>query len=114
MVFITNKNKPMTKTVDWLKKNIEPLLVVGAQIRIGGRYVKECGGFKPGEVITLIEGYFEHDNGLYTETQTAPSIWDKDSEDYDSIYHLFGNDLDLRTSTASPTFRVSSMTIAGR
>ena len=84
----------MTKTVDWLKKNIEPLLVVGAQIRIGGRYVKECGGFKPGEVITLIEGYFEHDNGLYTETQTAPSIWDKDSEDYDSIYHLFGNDLE--------------------
>lgn len=86
----------MAKTIDWLKKNIEPLLVVGAQIKIGRRYAKEVGGFKPGEVITLIEGYFERDNGLYTVTETAPSIWDEGSRDFDSIYHLFGNDLENR------------------
>lgn len=84
----------MDKTIDWLKKNIEPLLVVGAQIKIGRRYVKEEGGFKPGEIITLIQGYFERDNGLYDGTETAPSIWNKDSEDFDSIYHLFSNDLE--------------------
>lgn len=85
-------NKEYTK--EYLKKNIEPLLVVGAQIKIGRCYAKEVGGFKPGEVITLIEGYFERDNGLYTVTETAPSIWDEWSRDFDSIYHLFGNDLE--------------------
>lgn len=84
----------MAKTIDWLKKNIEPMLVVGAQIKIGRQYAKEVGGFKAGEVITLIEGYFTYDNGLYDVTETAPSIWNKDCEDYDSIYHLFGNDLE--------------------
>lgn len=84
----------MAQTIDWLKKNIEPLLVVGAQVKIGRRYAKEVGGFKPGEIVTLVEGYFERDNGLYDVTETAPSIWDKDSEDFDSIYHLFGNNLE--------------------
>lgn len=74
---------------------IEEELIVGAQIIIGAKYSKYTGGvLKPGEIITLIEGYFDYDNGLYTETQTAPSIWDEQEKDYESIYHLFGNDLE--------------------
>ena len=41
----------------------------------------------------MVEGHFEYDNGLYTEYQTAPSWWDAE-EDFESIYHLFGNKLE--------------------
>lgn len=85
-------NKEYTK--EYLKKNIEPLLVVGASIKIGKQYAEECGGFEAGQIITLLQGYFERDNGLYDVTETAPSIWDEGSKDFDSIYHLFGNDLE--------------------
>jgi hypothetical protein len=73
---------------------LRDLLVIGAKIKIGKKYAKEHSGFKGGEIITLIEGFFEYDNGLYTETQTAPSIYDEKQKDYDSIYHLFGNDFE--------------------
>ena len=36
-------------------------------------------------VIELVEGHFEYDNGLYTEDQTAPSWWDAEEEDFESI-----------------------------
>lgn len=85
-------NKEYTK--EYLKKNIEPLLVVGASIKIGKQYAEEIGGFKPGEIITLVEGYFERDNGLYDVTETAPSIWDEGAKEFSSIYHLFGNNLE--------------------
>lgn len=73
--------------------SLEDKLIVGARIKIGKKYAKDYG-FNPGEVITLIEGFFEHDNGLYTEGITCPSIWDEDTKDFDSIYHLFGNDFE--------------------
>lgn len=69
-------------------------LEVGDQIRIGKEYAKKIGGLKSGETITLIKGYFEHDNGLYTDTIECPSIWNEDEEDFDSIFHLFGNNLE--------------------
>lgn len=98
-------------TKEYLEKNIKPLLVVGAQIKIGKRYAKEIGGFKPGEVITLIEGTFEYDNGLYVQTQYTPAIWDEQSKDFDSIYHLFGNHLenwyDCEVIKTSPTDRIA-------
>lgn len=72
--------------IEWFEEN----LIVGAKIKIGAEYSKEYG-FAEGEIIELIEGHFEHDNGLYTEDQTAPSIWDEKQKDFDSIYHLFGN-----------------------
>ena len=59
----------------------------------GKEYSKEYG-FTEGEIIELIEGHFEHDNGLYTEDQTAPSIWDEKQKDFESIYHLFGNEFE--------------------
>jgi hypothetical protein len=76
------------------KNKLEELLIVGAVIKIGNRYAKEIGGLKAGELITLIEGSFEYDNGLYSTMETAPSIWDEATKDFDSIYHLFGNDLE--------------------
>jgi len=76
-----------------MKKELEKKLVVGAKIKIGRIYAKEhyC---TEGEIIELVEGSFEYDNGLYTEQQTAPSVWDEKQKDFDSIYHLFGNDLE--------------------
>ena len=75
------------------KQDLEQKLIVGAKIKIGKRYAEEFG-FDDGEVITLIEGSFEHDNGLYTETESCPAIWCDTQKDFDNIYHLFGNDLE--------------------
>lgn len=75
-------------------KNNKLNLKVGSQIKIGKKYAKEIGGLKAGEVIILIQGYFEYDNGLYCEERTAPSIWREADKDFDSIYHLFGNSLE--------------------
>lgn len=72
---------------------LEKALIVGVKIKIGKNYSEYLGGkLKEGEIIELIEGYFDYDNGLYCETQTTPSI--KLEGDYESIYHLFGNDLE--------------------
>lgn len=72
---------------------MEQKLVVGVRIKLGEQYC-DCYHVpeKTGLVIELVQGEFDHDNGLYTETQTAPSIPDGDGE-FDSIYHLFENDL---------------------
>jgi hypothetical protein len=75
-------------------KTLHDKLIVGAKIKIGKEYVEHCGPFKEGEVITLVDGVFECENGLFTTTEIAPSIWDEQSKDFDSIYHLFGNHLE--------------------
>lgn len=75
--------------IEWFEEN----LIVGTKIKIGKEY-SEKHGFFEGEIIELVEGFFEHDNGLYTEEQTAPSIWCDKQKDFDSIYHLFGNDFE--------------------
>jgi len=84
-------------TKEYLAENVLPKLIVGAKVKIGKNYSKK-GRFKAGQVITLIEGWFEYENGLYTEDISAPSIKadddDDDDDDFDSIYHLFGNDLE--------------------
>lgn len=72
---------------------LESKLIVGARIKLGAEYCKDSG-YKAGEVITLIEGEFELENGLFTETVTAPAIWNEELREFDSIYHLFGNDLE--------------------
>ncbi len=76
-----------------LNLELESKLVVGTKIKYGKQYA-EFAGVNEGEVIELVEGSFEYDNWLYTENQTAPSIWDESQKDFDSIYHLFGNDLE--------------------
>ena len=74
-------------------EHLKKQLIVGAKIKIGERYARSTN-MKPDEIITLIEGEFDYENGLYTEVQTAPAIWCEKQKDYDSIYHLFGNDLE--------------------
>lgn len=76
------------------KEGLKAKLIIGTKIKIGKRYAKEIGGFKPGEIIELIEGTFDYENGLYCTTETAPSIWNEDEKDFDSIYHLFGNEFE--------------------
>jgi hypothetical protein len=76
-----------------MKKRLEERLVIGTKVKIGPLYAKDHN-CQAGEIIILVEGYFEYFNGLYTETQTAPSVWDEERKDFDSIYHMFGNDLE--------------------
>lgn len=75
------------------KESLDSLLKVGTKIRIGKKYAHEFG-FKEGDIIELVEGFFDYENGLYTETQTCPAIWDEQQKDFNSIYHLFGNELE--------------------
>lgn len=79
---------------DKLMEKIESRLIVGAKIKLGKKYCEGSRRFKAGDVITLIEGNFEYDNGLFTAVQSAPSIWCEEQKDFDSIYHLFGNELE--------------------
>lgn len=77
------------------KQEFVSLLIVGAEICIGKEYSEFTNGrFKQGQIITLIKGWFEHDNGLYCEDKECPSIWDDEEEDFESIYHLFGNNFE--------------------
>lgn len=69
-------------------------LKVGTEIRIGEEYAKRFKQFKTGKVITLVEGCFEYDNGLYCQDIYTPSYWDGKAKEFDSIYHLFGNKLE--------------------
>ena len=75
------------------KRDLESQLVVGARVKIGPAYAAAHPNCKAGDIITLVRGEFEHENGLYTEHVSVPSIWDSDSREFDSIYHLFENDL---------------------
>lgn len=75
-------------------QDIEDKLIVGARIKIGQMCAKITGSFDAGEVIELVEGSFEYDNGLYIEDQKCPAVWDKGRKEFDSIYHLFGNNLE--------------------
>lgn len=75
------------------KKKLKDQLIVGTKIKLGRNYVKNSS-FKVGEILELVEGEFEIYNGLYNETETAPSVWNEASKEFDSIYHLFGNDLE--------------------
>ena len=74
-------------------EELKEKLIVGAKVKIGKIYAKEhfC---TEGEILELIEGHFEYDNGLYIEDQIAPAVWNEDEEDFDSIYHLFGNEFE--------------------
>ena len=73
-------------------KELESKLTVGVSIKLGKEYCKH-NPKDTGKIITLVNGYFEYDNGLYEETHECPSVWNKKLEEFDSIYHMFGNDL---------------------
>lgn len=46
------------------------------------------------KTVKLTPQWFEEDNGLYCYDSICPGIWNKDDEEADSIYHLFGNHLE--------------------
>ena len=76
-----------------MDSKLEDKLIIGVRIKLGPKYCKNrCT--EPGTIITLVEGEFDYDNGLYSSTITSPSIWDEQTKEYDSIFHLFGNDLE--------------------
>lgn len=75
-----------------LKSLLLKVLVPGVSIKIGAAYASS-GGFEAGQIIELVHGFFEVDDG-YGRTETAPSIWNESQKEFDSIFHLFGNDLD--------------------
>lgn len=86
--------KDLSQTFDAMKKEeLKEKLVVGAKIRIGRKYSEEHG-FKEGDVIELIEGSLDKKTGLYSYTVRAPYICYGIRKDFDSISHLFGNDLE--------------------
>ncbi len=76
-----------------MNKELELNLKVGVQIKIGANYSKDFG-YNPNEIITLVDGSFEEYNGLYSSTSKAPSVWDNEAQEFYSIYHLFGNELE--------------------
>lgn len=76
------------------ESDLNALLVVGARIKLGKMYCIGRPSLTPGEIITLVEGEFDHENGLYCETVTAPAVWNPQLHEFDSIYHLFGNDFE--------------------
>lgn len=47
------------------KEELEPLLVIGCKIKLGKEYAKQTDSVE-GEIIELVQGWFESDNGLYT------------------------------------------------
>ena len=75
------------------KEEFEEKLVIGAKIKYGKEYAKEQG-VQEGKVITLVKGTFEYDNDFGGGFEEAPGLWCEKQNDYDSIYHLFGNDFE--------------------
>jgi len=71
---------------------LEEKLIIGAKIKIGKEYAEYTQNFKEAEIIELIEGSFDEDNGLYCYTSYAPAVFVE--HDFESIYHLFGNNLE--------------------
>ena len=76
-----------------MNKELERRLVVGAKVKLGKQYCARTPK-DSGTVITLVNGEFYYDNGLYGTTETAPAIWNEEQKEFDSIYHLFDNELD--------------------
>ncbi len=70
-------------------------LIVGAKIRIGKEYsIFSYNRFKEDEIIELTNASFEYDCDLYISYIDTPAIWCDKQKDYDSIYHLFGNEFE--------------------
>ena len=64
----------------------------GDKIKFGIVYCnKECRKDLLNKTIMLTPQSFEYDNGLYTEDQVCPGIYNEAEGEPESIYHLFGN-----------------------
>ncbi|MEX3623742.1 hypothetical protein [Viridibacillus arvi] len=64
----------------------------GDSIKFGEQWCNKHGSEElSGKTIKLTPQYFEEDNGLYVNYSECPGIYDKENEEAESIYHLFGN-----------------------
>lgn len=67
----------------------------GDSIKFGEIYCKEYNREDLfGKIVKLTPQYFENDNGLYVSTTECPGIYDEANDEPESIYHLFGNNLE--------------------
>lgn len=67
----------------------------GDKIVFGKEYCEKTGSIHLlNKTITLTPQLFEEDNGLYTYMSECPGIYDSEGEEAESIYHLFGNNLE--------------------
>lgn len=74
-----------------VKMNIER----GDSITFGAEWCKEHHREElMGRTVKLTPQYFEDDNGLYCYEREYPGVRDEESEESDSIYHLFGNEFE--------------------
>ena len=74
-------------------QDLEELLQVGTKVKFGKKYAEQHYATE-GEIITLVNGEFECENGLYSYIDTCPAIWNEYANEFDSIYHLFGNNFE--------------------
>ncbi|MGP1715571.1 MAG: hypothetical protein ACTS9Y_00195 [Methylophilus sp.] len=77
-----------------VKSMLEKLLVDGAVIRIGKQYAETSTQFEEGQLITLKSIPFELDDG-FGAVQNSPAVWNETTKEWDSIYHIWDNDLSL-------------------
>ncbi|WP_144509884.1 hypothetical protein [Bacillus sp. FJAT-22090] len=64
-------------------------------IRFGEQYCEEHHrSHLAGKTVKLTPQYFEEDNGLYCYEVEEPGICEPNSDEPDSIYHLFGNNFE--------------------
>jgi Zn-finger protein len=67
----------------------------GDSVKFGRKWCKR-NGCKDliGKTVMFTPQFFEDDNGLYSYETECPGIWDEKNEVAESIYHLFGNNLE--------------------
>lgn len=77
-----------------MKQELEKLLVVGARIVLGEQFCERFPQYEAGEVLELETGQFEGEDGFIDKYLECPSVYNWDNKEHDSIYHLFGNNLE--------------------
>ncbi len=72
-----------------------PKIEGGDSIKFGIKYCTVSGRKNLlNKTIKLTPQWFEEDNGLYCYESCCPGIWNEKEKEADSVYHLFGNDLE--------------------
>ena len=83
----------MKPTFITVKSMLEKILVDGAIISIGKQFAEKSPQFKAGQLITLKTVGFESDDG-FGSMQYSPAVWNETTKEWDSIYHLYENNLE--------------------
>lgn len=69
-------------------------LIPGNSIKFGKEYCKANNCiYLTNTVRPIVIGFFDNDNGGFTSVEQAPSVYNKENTDFDSMQHLFENNL---------------------